>query len=359
MTLFFSLISYQPVWAGASSFAAKKVVLGDNLLSILRKHGFSADEREAVLAANKQLAEVYLTLDTQYLHRKIKDETEIRVYTAQSSRAFRITKNKRGVRVFNYEPLFQRKVVQVEGRIYGSLLGSVLEKVKSNWVATRFSDAYIFDLKNGKKLSRGARYGFAVEKLFDEGQFIKYGEILRTSLELVGSKVTKKLVRHKDAGIFVSTQESFEGRPFFAPVEYLKFASLYSPSRFHPITKKLQPHLGIDFELPTGDPVFASRTGTVLRYGHNKAAGFYIVLQHSNGFQTFYNHLHRIDRRIRQGLRIQGGEKIAEVGCTGYCTRAHLHFAINKNGRMVDPIRYIRSYPFHMERVLQSHLAKN
>lgn len=329
------------------------------MLSILRKHGFSARERESILASNKRIAEFFLTLDTQYLYRKRNDETELRVYESQNATAFRIIKNKKGVQVFNYDPPFQKKVVQVEGRVYGSLLGSVLEKVNSNWVATRFSDAYVFELKNGRKFSRGARFGFAVEKLYDEGQFIKYGEILRTSLELVGSKVTKKLVQHKDAGVFVSTQESFEGRPFFAPVEYLKFASLFSPNRFHPITKKLQPHLGIDFELPTGDPVFASRTGTVLRYGHNKAAGFFIVLQHANGFQTFYNHLHRIDRRIRQGLRVQRGEKIAEIGCTGYCTRAHLHFAINKDGRMVDPIKYIRSYPYHMERVLQSRLAKN
>ncbi|HWU42130.1 MAG TPA: M23 family metallopeptidase, partial [Bdellovibrio sp.] len=68
--------------------------------------------------------------------------------------------------------------------------------------------------------------------------------------------------------------------------------------------------------------------------------------------------LYRIDRKIRPGLKISAGEKIAEVGCTGYCTRAHLHFAIRFHGRMVDPLKYIKAYPYQMERQLAA-LAQN
>jgi murein DD-endopeptidase MepM/ murein hydrolase activator NlpD len=226
-------------------------------------------------------------------------------------------------------------------------------------VASRFIDAYVFDLKSSRRLDRGARFGLTVEKLYENGQFIKYGEVTATSLDINGVPVHKKFIKHKAGGVFFSAGDLLDDRPFYAPVEYIKVASRFAQNRLHPITKRHQPHLGIDFELPIGDPVFAPRKGTVIRYGNNHAAGNYIILLHANGIETAYNHLHRIDKRIRQGLKVSAGEKIGEVGCTGYCTRAHLHFAVKKKGRMVDPINYIKSYPSHMERLLQERVASN
>ncbi|WP_374076273.1 M23 family metallopeptidase [Bdellovibrio bacteriovorus] len=351
--------SYQSVQAGANTFTAKPVRLGDNLLSILRQQGFSEKQREQVLASHKGLRTLFLTLDTRYLVRRSGDEVELRMFDSQTSDAFRIFKKGSTVRAGAYQPQYKITHARVDGRVYGSLLGSILAKINSNWVATRFMDAYVFDMANSRDVARGARFSFTVEKKYEAGQFVKYGEVIQTSLDIDGSPVHKKFVRYKDGGVFFSSQDLIEDRPFFAPVEYIKVASRFKPNRLHPITGRLQPHLGIDFELPIGEPVFAPRKGTVVRYGHNRAAGNYIVLLHSNGMETAYNHLHRIDKKIRQGLKVSAGEKIAEVGCTGYCTRAHLHFAVKKKGRMVDPIKYIKSYPPQMERFLEERVASN
>jgi murein DD-endopeptidase MepM/ murein hydrolase activator NlpD len=198
-----------------------------------------------------------------------------------------------------------------------------------------------------------------VAKQYEMGQFVKYGEVTQTSLEIDGQAVRKKFVRHKDGGVFFNDQDLLENRPFFAPVNYIKIASTFQPNRLHPITRRLQPHLGVDFELPVGEPVLAARSGVVVRYGNNHAAGNYIVLMHSNGIETSYNHLHRIDRKIRSGLKVTAGEKIAEVGCTGYCTRAHLHFAVKMKGRMVNPMNYIKPYPRSMQAMLEARVARN
>lgn len=355
----FAFTSYQPAEAGANTFTAKQVRLGDNLLSILRQNGFSEKQREQVMAADKGLRTLFLTLDTRYLIRTTATETELRIFDSQTSQAFRIFKKGPWVEAAPYKPNFTVKHVKADGRVYGSLMGSLLTKVNSNWVATRFMDAYVFDMANSRDVVRGARFSFTVERLYEAGQFIKYGEVLQTSLDIRGIAVQKKFVRYKDGGVFFSAQDLLENRPFFAPVEYIKVASRFKPNRLHPITGRLQPHLGIDFELPVGDPVFAPRKGTVVRYGHNRAAGNYIVLLHSNGMETSYNHLHKIDKRIRQGLRVATGEKIGEVGCTGYCTRAHLHFAVKKKGQMVDPVKYIKAYPPQMERYLEERVASN
>lgn len=356
---FLAFTSYQSAEAGASTFTAKPVRLGDNLISILRHNGFTQREREIVLGSNRNLRNLFLTLDTRYLVRKNKTETELRMFDSQTSDAFRIVKSKGKVQAFSYDPQYKIIHSRVEGKVYGSLLGSILGKINSNWVATRFMDAYAFDVAP-RAIARGADFWLVVEKQYEEGQFVKYGEVLQTSLDISGSPVQKKFVRNnKGGGVFFAAADLLENKPFYAPVDYLKIASRFKPNRVHPITKRLQPHLGIDFELPVGEPIYAPRNGTVVRYGRNRAAGNYIILLHSNGMETAYNHLHKIDKRIRQGLRVSAGERIGEVGCTGYCTRPHLHFAVKKKGRMVDPIKYIKSYPSHMEAMLEARVAVN
>ena len=351
--------SYQSANAGANTFTAKPVRLGDTLISIMRQHGFSQSEREFVVGSSTKLRNLFLTLDTRYLMQGSGKNIELRMFDSQTSDAFRIIKKSGKVQVQPYNPSYKVSYARVEGKIYGSVLGSILGKINSNWVATRFLDAYAFDIAP-RAVSRGASFWLEVEKLHDAGQFVKYGEVLKTSLTINGTAVQKKFVRNsKGGGVFFAASDLLEEKPFYAPVDYIKIASRFKPNRVHPITKRLQPHLGIDFELPVGEPVYAPRKGTVVRYGRNHAAGNYIVLLHSNGMETAYNHLHRIDKRIRQGLRVSAGERIGEVGCTGYCTRPHLHFAVKKKGRMVDPIKYIKSYPSHMETMLEERVARN
>ncbi|UYL10669.1 M23 family metallopeptidase [Bdellovibrio sp. SKB1291214] len=358
-TIVLVLTSYQSVHAGANNFTAKQIRSGDNLISILRQQGFSAREREKVLGSDLGLRRLFLTLDTRYLVRRDKNEVELKVFDSQTSEAFRILKKNGAIQAGSYNPKFKTTYLRIDGKVHGSILGSILPKINSNWVATRFMDAYAFDIRSPKNLRRGAPFWFTVEKKYEDGLFVKYGEILQTSLEINGEEVHKKFVRSKGGGVFFNDQDLQDKRAFYSPVNYIKIASTFQPNRLHPITRRRVPHLGVDFELPIGDSVLAARKGVVVRYGNNHAAGNYIVLRHSNSIETSYNHLYKIDRRIREGLVVNTGDKIAEVGCTGYCTRAHLHFAIKIKGRMVDPLKYIKSYPQNMHQMLASQVAKN
>ena len=116
--------------------------------------------------------------------------------------------------------------------------------------------------------------------------------------------------------------------------------------------------MGVDFELPEGDPVFAARTGTVVRLGKNHAAGNFVVLRHAGGVETSYNHMRALSPRVHVGLNMKLGEKVGEVGCTGYCTRPHLHFAMKIRGRMVNPLKYIKPYPSGIEPLLIEKVAQ-
>ncbi|MNS59038.1 Murein DD-endopeptidase MepM [compost metagenome] len=237
------------------------------------------------------------------------------------------------------------------------MLGSVLGKVDSNWVATRFMDAYAFETKTGRKLRAGAKFSFLLEKKYEGVHFIKYGEILQTSLQIGNRTVAKHFVRSQSGGVFIDKEDLLENKFFYSPVDYLRIASHFQPNRRHPITKRLQPHLGVDFEGPAGKHVFAPRSGVVVRYGRNHAAGNYIVIKHAQGIESSYNHLSRIASNIRTGATVSTGEIIGEIGNTGYSTRPHLHFAVRKNGKMVDPLLMMKAYPSRMESLVQSRIA--
>jgi murein DD-endopeptidase MepM/ murein hydrolase activator NlpD len=115
--------------------------------------------------------------------------------------------------------------------------------------------------------------------------------------------------------------------------------------------------LGVDFELPEGADLFATNSGRVIRVGQNRAAGKYVVLRHENGMESYYNHMHTIAKNLRVGSQIASGQLLGTVGCTGYCTKPHLHFALKKKGRFVDPVPYLKSYPYPHKSLIARHMA--
>lgn len=305
-----------------------------------------------------KLHQLYLQLDVVYLAKSEPGLTEIRLYDPQKDVVFVIKKTGNKVEAKMARAIFKTTVARYDGQVRGSLMANILDKVNSNWVASRFIDAYIMDYNLDRGLERGAKFWLTVEKKYDGPFFIRYGEVLQTSLNIRGRNVQKRYVNLNSGGVFISENDLLKNRPYYAPVNYLRVASLFQPNRRHPITRKVQPHLGVDFELPEGAPVFAARTGTVVRFGKNHAAGNYVVLLHTNGSESSYNHLQKIDSRIRRGLKLSAGERLGEVGCTGYCTKAHLHFAVRKNGRMVDPLKFLRPYPIFAENLLHAKVAQ-
>ncbi|MCZ7546873.1 MAG: M23 family metallopeptidase [Anaerolineae bacterium] len=68
---------------------------------------------------------------------------------------------------------------------------------------------------------------------------------------------------------------------------------------------------------------------------HNGGFGNLVVIDHGNGFQTYYGHLSRISVRCTAG--VSAGQQVGAVGSTGNSTGPHLHFEIQQNGMPVSP----------------------
>ena len=111
--------------------------------------------------------------------------------------------------------------------------------------------------------------------------------------------------------------------------------------RNDPFTGVRRYHAAIDLAAPTGTTVKASMDGRVATVRYNATYGKFIILSHSGGFQSLYAHLNATS--VSQESYVSQGAKIGEVGSTGYSTGPHLHFAVYKNGRPVNPLDFLNS----------------
>lgn len=106
-------------------------------------------------------------------------------------------------------------------------------------------------------------------------------------------------------------------------------------TRVSPITGMIHHHNGIDIAAPRGSEVYAARDGTVTEVGNDGVYGLFVVISHSDGYQTLYGHLDA--RTVELNQRVYSGMIVGAVGSSGLSTGPHLHFEIRRKGEARDP----------------------
>lgn len=123
---------------------------------------------------------------------------------------------------------------------------------------------------------------------------------------------------------------------FIWPLPYTKQISSYFASRWGSF------HGAIDIAngSTNGKPIIASDGGTVVKAEYHGSYGYFVLIDHGNGFMTRYAHCSKLE--VEAGDKVAQGQYIAKVGNTGYSLGAHLHFEIIKDGVLVDPLDYVQ-----------------
>lgn len=102
-------------------------------------------------------------------------------------------------------------------------------------------------------------------------------------------------------------------------------------------------HSGIDIAAPYGTGIQAADGGTVIwagtGTGSNWSYGKYVIIDHGNGYQTYYAHCSSL--LVSVGDKVYQGQTIAKVGSTGRSTGNHCHFQVKINGTTVNPLSYL------------------
>ena len=117
--------------------------------------------------------------------------------------------------------------------------------------------------------------------------------------------------------------------------------SSYYGMRTHPISGKKEMHKGIDFAGEMGGKVIAVAKGVVTYAGKRWGFGNVVDIAHGNGYVTRYAHNSNI--LVSVGDTVEKGFQIAEIGTTGRSTGPHVHFEVLKNGRPINPVKFIQA----------------
>ncbi len=131
-------------------------------------------------------------------------------------------------------------------------------------------------------------------------------------------------------------ETSLSGRP----VEKGWISSLFG-RRTDPVTGKKAYHHGIDFAGKEGEPVHAVAAGVVVRSEVERGYGNVVEVRHPDGYTTIYAHNKK--NLVSKGDVVAKGQVIALLGSTGRSTGPHVHFEVHRQGKLVDPRRYIRA----------------
>ncbi len=129
----------------------------------------------------------------------------------------------------------------------------------------------------------------------------------------------------------------------FTPLGYPHKGPLSSNfgHRENPFTgENIERHKGLDIRGKYGETVKTTANGVVKFADWYGGYGKCVVIDHGNGFETYYGHLSKIS--VKKGQRVSVGDKIGNIGSTGRSTGPHLHYEIHRNGKVVNPKTYLK-----------------
>ncbi|NLY19477.1 MAG: M23 family metallopeptidase [Clostridiaceae bacterium] len=113
--------------------------------------------------------------------------------------------------------------------------------------------------------------------------------------------------------------------------------------RLHPVYRWYHDHTGVDIGGKSGNPIYATASGTVIFAGKNGGYGNCVDISHGNGLVTRYAHCSKI--LVKKWQTVKVGQEIAKVGQTGTATGPHLHFEILLNNNPINPTIFIGTKP--------------
>ena len=202
-------------------------------------------------------------------------------------------------------------------------------------LAESVASIFAWDVDFNSELQVSDKIRVVVPGLYHDGRFVKWGNI--QAAELVNSKKTYRAFRFEDS-YYDAKGNAVKRSLLVSPLPFLRLTSGFSYRRLHPILGTTGAHLALDYGAPTGTPVQAVAKGTVTYSGWEEGYGNLIRIKHSGGLSTGYAHLSRIAPGIRVGKSVDQGELIGSVGQTGLATGPHLHYMMEKHGKVINPM---------------------
>lgn len=128
--------------------------------------------------------------------------------------------------------------------------------------------------------------------------------------------------------------------PLAAPLDEYRLTSKFG-ARKDPVNGKKARHDGLDMGASWRAPVLSPAPGTVIFTGWRGHYGRIVEIDHGNGITTLYGHLNKI--LVKKGQKVGYRDRLGLLGSSGRTTGPHVHYEIRVNGRLSDPLNFLKA----------------
>ncbi len=251
--------------------------------------------------------------------------------------------------VFSCRPPYGAKVHQKEivieseyadVTITSSLWNAMIDAGVSPLLIADISDIYAWSI-DFFAVQKGDRFKVLYEQKVCDGEVIAIDTVRYAEFSHGGSVLPMVMYNQKDGGNIWWNEKGESMRKAFlkAPLQYSRISSGFSYARKHPVTRRVQPHTGVDYAAPKETPVQTIGDGVVTSMKYEGAGGNTVRIKHNSVYSTAYLHLSKFAKGLKVGQRVRQGETIGYVGSTGRSTGPHLDFRVWKNGTPINPLK--------------------
>ena len=310
------------------------VTKDDKLSDVLEQSGLGDDDARALILQYPELGKLevgqqfYWVLDNfgelEYLNWLVSEKEE-RIYERQEHGKF------------SYQRI-EKKGVWRQDVVKGEIQGSFTTSLRNVGLSDRQIKQLAVGLQSQiatSKLKNGDSFAILVRREYINDTVTDIGNVEGI---LIASGNKRYYAIQASNGRYYSNHgetltKGFARQPLLFTA---RVSSPFNPRRLHPITKRVRPHNGVDFGIPSGTPVIAPSDGVVEHVAFQAhGAGRYIKIRHGH-ITTVYMHLSK--PLVKPGQTVRKGERIALSGNTGGSTGPHLHYEFHINGRPVNPM---------------------
>ena len=232
--------------------------------------------------------------------------------------------------------LYKKKILS-ENVIKNNLYSSAVDVKINPDTIIEFARIFGFEIDFQRDIRKNDYFKIIYDKYFDEnGEFVKSGSIHYAHMSVNGREITLyKFGDDENYGYFDINGKSVEKALMKTPINGARLSSPFG-MRKHPILGFNKMHTGTDFAAPSGTPIMASGSGTIVLAKWCGGGGNCIKIKHNSTYETVYAHMKSFARGMKKGKKVRQGEIIGYVGSTGMSTGPHLHYEVLVNGKQVN-----------------------
>jgi len=228
----------------------------------------------------------------------------------------------------------------VSGVILTNLFDTISDIGEDIELAAMLASIYEWEIDFFRDLRIGDKFDILVEKRFVNNKYAGYGKILAVDFRVAGKH--KRAVYYENGnltGYYNPNGVAFERGFLRVPLSFTRISSRFSHSRLHPVHYEYRPHYGVDYAAPRGTPVFATAAGIIEKRERTAGNGNFVLINHNNGYRTYYLHLDRFNSILKRGSKVKRGQIIGYVGNTGISTGYHLDYRIKFKNKWLNPLK--------------------